>query len=73
MLTNRRDTIVAGATSAQHLGVIHGKCGRPHIRVVAIFTDVCRLYVCWAFARGFGAVVAAEAVACDVDVIEISR
>ena len=73
IFAGRRHAVVARAAGTQYLGVVNCICGRPHIRVVAIFADVACLNVRRAFARGFSTVVAAEAIPCDVDVIEVSR
>ena len=45
--------------------------GVPHDVVVAVFTNVCRQNVCRAFANRVDAVVATDAIARDIDVIEI--
>ena len=73
VFTGRRDAIMAGATGAQYLGVIDGKRRYKHIGAVAILADIGRLYVCRGLAGGVGAVVAVDAVARDVDVIEVGR
>lgn len=44
---------------------------RPHIAVVAVFTDIACLNVRGALACRFDAVVATDAVARDIDVIEV--
>ena len=67
------DAVMTGAAGAQYLGVVDRENRRPHIAAVTVFANIARLYVRGALARGFGAVVAAEAVARDVDMIEIRR
>ena len=67
-----RAAIVTGAASAYDLGMVDGVGGHPHIRRMTVFADVARLHMCCRIlARGVGTVVAAEAVARDVDVIEV--
>ena len=73
MLAGRRHAVMARAAGAQYLRVVDSKYRRPHIARVAVLTDVAGLNVCGALARGFSTVVAAEAIAGDVDVIEIRR
>ena len=71
VLAGRCRAVVAGGTGPEDLVVIHGRYGHPDGRAVAVFTHVRRLHMEWALARGLGAVVTAEAVVHDVDVIEI--
>jgi len=67
------DAVMTGAARAQHLRVVDRENRRPHIAAVTVLANIARLYVRGALARGFGAVVAAEAIARDVDMIEIRR
>jgi hypothetical protein len=67
------DTIVAGAAGSDYLRVIDGQHGRKHIRRVTVFTDVGCLNVCWIFANRIRAVMTADAIAGDIDVIEVRR
>ena len=53
--------------------MIDRNCRRPHIAVVAVLADIRRLYVCQVLAGGVYAVVAAEAVARNIHVIECRR
>jgi len=53
--------------------VIDRNCRHPHIAVVAVLADIRRLYVCQVLAGGVYAVVAAEAVARNIHVIECRR
>jgi len=73
MFTGRRDAIMAGAASAQYLGVIDGKGGRPDIRRVAVLANIGCLYMCRRLAGGLRAIVAAHAIASDIDVVEVGR
>ena len=73
IFTGCRNAVVAGATFAQYLSVINRDCRCPNIRAVAVLADVRRLYVREVFACGFNPVVAANAVAANVDMIKIRR
>ena len=73
VLAGRRDTVVAGTASADHLSVIDRHHRRKNIGCVAVLTDVRRLNVCRVLAGRVGAIVAADAVAGDIHVIEIRR
>ena len=73
ILAGRGHAVMARAAGTHYLGVVNGKGRRPYIRVVAVFADIARLNVRGALARGFRAVVATEAVASDIHVIEICR
>ncbi len=53
--------------------MIDGDCRRPDGIVVAVFADICRLNVRWAFTGRIGAVVASDAVTRNVHVIEVCR
>ena len=44
---------------------------RPDIAGVTVFANIGRLHVRGVLARGLGTVMAAEAVACNIDMIEI--
>ena len=65
------DTVVAGAASTYYLGVIYGVSGYPDIGVMAVFADIGCQNVCQVLAGRFNAIVAADAIASDIDVIEI--
>ena len=72
VFASRRAAIMTGAASTDNLDVVDGVSGHPHIRGMTVFADVARLHMCCRIlARGVGTVVAAEAVARDVDVIEV--
>ena len=73
VLAGCRDAVVTGATGAQYLGVIDSDYRRPQVRGVAVFADIRRLNVRRSFAGCLGAVMAADAVAGDVQMIEIRR
>ena len=63
--------VVAGRTRSKNLIMVHGSHRFPDGRAVAILADVGRLHMQRALAGGFGAVVAAEAIVHDVDVVEV--
>lgn len=73
ILTRCRHSVVTGRAGPQYLAVVNGENGREHIRRMAVFTYVGRLYVCRVLARSVRAVMAAEAVARNIHVIEIRR
>jgi len=73
MLARRCQAVMTGAASANDLRVIDRDSRRPHIAVVAVFADIGRLYVCQILAGGFHAVMATDAVAGNVHVIEVRR
>ena len=72
-VADSRDAVVARTASADHLGVIDGDDGRPYCRAMTIFTDIRCLHVCRVLASRLSAVVTADAVAEDANVIEIGR
>ena len=45
-------------------------CRREDVRVVTVFTNVGRLYMGWALARGIDAIVATGTIIDDTEVIE---
>jgi len=65
--------VMTGAASSQYLGVIDGHHRGPEIRGVAIFADVRRLNVRSILAGRLRAVMAAYAIAGDVQVVKICR
>ncbi len=71
MLTDCRSAVVARATCAYNLRVIHGVGRHPGIRVVAVLANIACLDMRRILARRVGAIVAAGAIAGDVDVIEV--
>jgi len=73
VLAGRYCAVVAGGTGSKHLIMVHGGHWFPDGRVVAVLADVGRLHMQRALAGSFGAVVAAEAVVHDVDVVEVRR
>lgn len=64
--------IVTGAAAAHYVGVVNGQHGLPNRCVVAVLADIRCLNMCRTFAGGIGAVVAAEAAADNVRVVEYS-
>ena len=73
MLADSSDAVVAGTASANYLSVIDGDNGRPYCRAMTIFTDIRCLHVRRVLAGRLSAVMTADAVAKDVNVIEIGR
>lgn len=71
MLASRQRPIMAASTGTQDLGMVDRVHRRKHIAGVTIFAYVGRLNVCRVFASGIDAIVAANAVSSDVDVIKI--
>ena len=73
VLASGGDTVVAAAARADDLGVIDDHHRHKDICGVTVFTHNRRLNVCQAFTGCIRAVMAANAVASDVYVIEIGR
>ena len=73
MFASRNEAVMTGATGAHHLCVVNGKDWRKHVGVVTVFTNIAALYVGQAFAGSVGAIVAIDAVAGDIHMIEIRR
>lgn len=73
VFAGRRHAIMTGTAGAEYLRVIDGKYRGPDVGRVAVLADVAGLYVCRSLARRLDAVVAARAVARDVDVVEVGR
>lgn len=73
ILAHRDRIVVARNAGAQHLNVIDTIRRLPEDIVVAVFANISRRHVCRAFARLVDAVVAADAVAGDVHVVEVRR
>lgn len=73
VFAGRRDTVMTGSARAQYLGVVNGKHGHPDITGMAVFADIRRLHMRRTLTGGFGTVMAAEALARDVHMIEIRR
>jgi len=71
MFTGGGNTVVTGATAAQHLGVIDSNCWLPYRRAVAVLANVRCLNMSRAFASCMCAVMAGNAVARDIGVVEI--
>lgn len=70
MLASCGSAVVTGATAAQYVSVVNSRHGLPMRRGVAVLADIRCLNMCTAFAGGIGAVVAAEAAADDIRVVE---
>jgi len=73
MLAARRNTIMTGATRANHLRMVHEIGRRPYIGVVAIFADIAGLNVRKRLAACFRAIVATDAIARNIHMVEIGR
>jgi len=73
MLAGRDDAVMTGAAGTDDLGMVDRVSRGPDVRRVAVFADVAGLDVIWRLAGRVRAVMAAKAVASDVDVIEIRR
>lgn len=71
VFAGRNEAVMTGAADAHHLGVVNGKHRGEHVSVVTVFADIACLYMCKVFACGVGAIVAVDAAARDIDVIEI--
>ena len=69
----RHDAIVTAGAGPQDLRVIDCNCRNPDIRCVTIFADVAGIDMRRVFARCLDTVVAINAVAGNVYVIEIGR
>lgn len=66
-------TVMTGATATQYLCVIDRIDGSPHTAVVTILTDVARLHMRQVFAGSIQAVVAACAIARNIQMVECRR
>jgi len=73
VFSTRRDTVMTRTAGTQHLRMVDCVRGRPNSAVVAVLANIAGLYVCRAFAGGFCAVMAADAVSRNTGVIEIRR
>lgn len=73
VLSCRGHAVVTGRTGTQHLGVIDSEHWREYVRGVAVFANVGRLYVCRILAGSVRSVMAAEAVARNIHVVEVRR
>lgn len=73
MSSGRLHPVVTTAARAKNLGVINGKDRREDVSGMAVLAYVGRLHMRGSLTGGIGAVVAVNAVAGDVDVVEISR
>jgi len=73
ILACRDEAIMAGAASADYLGVVHSESWNPDVGIMAVFANIRCQNVRRVLASRFDAVVAAYAIAGDADVIEIRR
>ena len=73
ILSRRSRTVVTRRTRAQNLVMVNRDDRGPDCRSVAVFADIGCQQMLWPFAWGIGAVVTVDAIAHDVEVIEIRR
>jgi len=73
ILSSGNDAVVTRGARPQHLGVVNGIDRHPHVGVMAVLADVGRLYMGRTLACGISAVVTADAVVNDIDVIKKCR
>lgn len=73
VLANCDDAVVTATTGADNLAVIDHHHRREQVGRMTVFAYVGRLYVRRIFARCIRAVVATNAIAADINVIEIRR
>ncbi len=73
MLAGRGHAVMTRATAAEYLCVVHRVRWRKGHRVVAVLADIGGLHVRWVFPSCIGTVMAARAIARDIDVIKICR
>ena len=71
VFSDGQHTVMTGSAGAEDLCVIDRCDGSEDVRRVAVLTNIRRLDVCWRFANGVGAIVAIEAVAHDIYMIEV--
>ena len=70
-LPGRNHAVMTRPASSEYLGVIDGEGRRPNIRRMAVFANIRRLNMRERFTGGFNAVMTADAVAGDIDVIKV--
>ncbi len=70
-LPGRYHAVMTGPASSEYLRVIDGERRRPNIRCMTVFADIGRLNMGERFAGSFDAVMAADAVTGDIDVIKV--
>ena len=73
MFAGRRCTVVARATGANNLRVVHGVGRCEQGGVVTVFAHIAALYMRWPFADRINAIVATGAVIDDTQMIEVRR
>lgn len=73
ILAGRLDAIVAGGARPEDLGMIYRQDRRKHIGRMTVFAHICCLYMCRILARCICAVMAADTIARNINVIEIRR
>ena len=73
VLSGRCDAVVTRATCTQNLHVINSERRCPQIRRVAVLTDISGRDMRRRLADGLYAIVAADTIAGNIDVIEIRR
>ncbi len=73
MFAGRSNPVVARTTSTKNLGMVDSISRRKYVRVVTVFANVRRLYMCRSLAHRIDAVMTAGTVINDSKVIEIRR
>jgi len=73
ILASRRNAVVARRARTQDLRMVDSDNWRPPYRAVAVLTDIGCLGMCCVLTRCIRAVVATEAIAGDIHVIEVGR
>jgi len=73
VFTGRGNAVMTRTACADHLRMVNGKYGRKHIGVVAVFADIAGLDMIRRLAGSVHAVMAVDAVADDIYVIEVRR
>lgn len=71
MFADCRRAVMAGTASADNLCVVYSVGRYPGIRIMAILANITRLNVRRVLAGGIRTVVAANAIACNIDVIKV--
>lgn len=73
VFADRCDAVMTRTASPDNLSVVDRKSRNPRVWCMAIFADNAGKNVVRILARRIGTVVAARAVACDVDVVKVRR
>lgn len=73
VLARRRDSVMTGTASAHYLRMVNRKHGCPHVRVMAVLAHVAGLNMGRVLACCLHPVVTANAITCNIYVVEIRR